>query len=200
MTINDRYRTLIQSDLFLSTFKVEFSPAIERKQYLNYLKAFESISMFQAVQSFALRYVLNSTHLKSAVWHAVSAKQANRMISKSLSLEILLYLSCQRQIYRAIEYLGLEEQITSAGIIVVMQTVNLEEKNRSKMIEENFIKVWKTVFKDYTFTLLPYTPTFNAVHIKDILNLFEIPFTMEDSSEKKIENFILSKIALLSFQ
>lgn len=199
MTLNNRYNSLIDPELKMFTFKAEFYPAIEHQKFLSCLKALESIPMLKALQSFNPTRVLNTHHLESAVWHAILAQQANKMISKSLSLEILLYLSCQRQIHKGIEYLGLKNEIESAGLVTIFKISSLDT-NLTLSIQENFIREWRIIFKEYKHTIIPFTIIFNDAYAKDLINVFEIPFSIENISEKKLEDIILSKVAMLPFQ
>ncbi|MHA2290384.1 MAG: KEOPS complex subunit Cgi121, partial [Promethearchaeota archaeon] len=60
-------------------------------------------------QLFDFRPIWGYKHIFSALWHAEKAKNANRMISKSFSMEILLYLAGCRQIQKALDMLGVKE-------------------------------------------------------------------------------------------
>ena len=60
-------------------------------------------------QLFDFRPIWGYKHIFSALWHAEKAKKANKMISKTFSMEILLYLAGCRQIKKALNLLGVKE-------------------------------------------------------------------------------------------
>lgn len=71
---------------------------------LNHVTAHYDI---KAAQLFDNRFIWGKRHLYSAIWHAYQAAIHNRMISRTLSMEMLLYAAGQRQIHKAIKILGI---------------------------------------------------------------------------------------------
>lgn len=69
-------------------------------------------------------------HIELAVLNALDAFQNNRNISRQLSIEILLYASGQRQISKALNMLGLKENLQNILVIAV---------GKMKTSVENFI-------------------------------------------------------------
>ena len=65
------------------------------------------------------RFIWGYRHLFSSIWHALKAEKGDKMISKTLSIEILLYTSGNRQIKKAIELSGVNDRTEEiAGILI----------------------------------------------------------------------------------
>jgi KEOPS complex subunit Cgi121 len=77
----------------------------------------------KAAQLFDSRFIWGKRHLYSAIWHACQAAIHEQMISKTLSMEMLLYAAGQRQIQKAIEILGVG--ITTRSIVGAILGDNL---------------------------------------------------------------------------
>ncbi len=71
------------------------------------------------------RTVFGRDHLETAVRHALRAEAAGTMISRSISMETLRYLSAQRQVSDAIRVAGIRRGSRELAI-VVFQTPSLE--------------------------------------------------------------------------
>jgi len=69
--------------------------------------------------------ILGNEHLDVAIMYALRNMEKGEMISRSLWNEILLYLSMQRQVHRALEMLGVKNY---RGKVVVV-----EEGSRDKI-------------------------------------------------------------------
>ncbi|MCI4371028.1 MAG: hypothetical protein L3J78_00075 [Thermoplasmata archaeon] len=64
------------------------------------------------------RFVLGRDHLESAALHAERAKDSDRMTTRSLAMETLLYVSGQRQVADAIRSAGLRPGTDCVGLVV----------------------------------------------------------------------------------
>lgn len=63
--------------------------------------------------------VFGKEHLISAVEHTLRAFERKRNISNSLTTEILVYASCERQIKSAIEKMGIKDGCRRVAIVVI---------------------------------------------------------------------------------
>ena len=63
--------------------------------------------------------VFGKEHLISAVEHTLRAFERKRNISNSLTTEILVYASCERQIKSAIEKMGIKDGCRMVAIVVI---------------------------------------------------------------------------------
>lgn len=85
-------------------------------------------SLLKTIQSWAEKYevtlqlvhpdaVYDQRHVASAVDHAVRSRAGDTASAKSLGAEILLYLSGQRQVKRALDVAGIEPGLESAVLV-----------------------------------------------------------------------------------
>jgi KEOPS complex subunit Cgi121 len=63
--------------------------------------------------------VFNARHLESAIAHAERAFQGGHNAAKSLSAEIFLYLTGERQVQRALDAAGLREGLEQAVVVAI---------------------------------------------------------------------------------
>ncbi len=89
-------------------------------------------------QLFDFRLIWGYKHVYSALWHAEKAKISNNMISKSFSMEILLYLAGCRQIKKALDMLGVKSN--SEKIIGVVVGENRKELPEAFQFLKNTIQ------------------------------------------------------------
>ncbi|MBU4256576.1 MAG: KEOPS complex subunit Cgi121 [Candidatus Thermoplasmatota archaeon] len=66
--------------------------------------------------------VFGKEHLLSAVEHTLRAFERKRNISNTLTTEILVYASCERQIKSAIEKMGIKDGCRRVAIVVIDKT------------------------------------------------------------------------------
>lgn len=71
------------------------------------------------VQFFDANLVATWQHLYFAVLNALMNIETERCISKSIAVETVLYASAQRQIRKAIDFIGLKPKSENAAIVVV---------------------------------------------------------------------------------
>ncbi len=85
-----------------------------------------------ALQLFDNQSIWGYRHLYSTIWHTLNAKKKNKMITNSLSMELLLYAAAQRQIIKAISLLGIKKDTKEVvGILIgndESQLINANEK------------------------------------------------------------------------
>ena len=64
------------------------------------------------------RSVFGRDHLESAALHAIRARDARTMSSRSVAMETLLYAAGARQVQDAIRSLGLRQDTTAIGVVL----------------------------------------------------------------------------------
>lgn len=95
----------------------------------------------QSHESILATQFLNSSliagpqHLISAAQNAYNAHSGNYGLARSLDVEILVYASLQRQISRAIEILGIDDEQLSIGIIVIGTDERTVKSHLSTLID-----------------------------------------------------------------
>lgn len=72
-----------------------------------------------AIQFFDSSLIISVGHLLSAAQNAANAWKGGYMLTRGLDAEVLVYASAQRQIGRAIENLGVHDDLQSIALVVV---------------------------------------------------------------------------------
>ncbi|UCG03636.1 MAG: hypothetical protein JSW11_06540 [Candidatus Heimdallarchaeota archaeon] len=143
----------------------------------------------KASQIFDNLYIWGYRHLYSAVWHAIKAKKNNRMISKTLSIEVLLYAAAQRQIKKAFALLGVKETTKDIAGIVLGETSQQLIDASYQLQEELNLKANIKLLGDFTSK--------NELFIKLLRN---DGYKTTDFTFSDIEKAVLQKIALLALE
>jgi len=63
--------------------------------------------------------IADETHLLSAVQNALNAQNGEYMLSRSLDVEIIVYASAQRQIGRALDELGVYDDLEHIAAVTI---------------------------------------------------------------------------------
>jgi KEOPS complex subunit Cgi121 len=134
------------------------------------------------------RFIWGYRHLYSAIWHALNAKKNNRMISKTLSIEVLLYAAGKRQIKKAFT-LGVKE--TTQEVVGVL----LGEVDQI-LINAN-LQLQKELGLTPDLNLLDDFSSKNQYVIKELM---DEGFPANNYTFSEIEKAILQKIALLALE
>lgn len=71
------------------------------------------------IQFFDAELVATWQHLYFAVLNALTAFKNSNNISKSLAMEIMIYASAQRQIRKAVNFLGIKPSTSKIAVIIV---------------------------------------------------------------------------------
>jgi tRNA threonylcarbamoyladenosine modification (KEOPS) complex Cgi121 subunit len=117
--INDHY-------LLSSAFTNASIPDPERT-----LKVLRAINNQTEVQLLKADLVAGPEHLQFAARNALHSFKGKRPRSKSLAMELLLYISCQRQIVRAIKFLGVDSEDSRVALVALSESKEaLEELAR----------------------------------------------------------------------
>ena len=96
--------------------------AVEIADPESLLRRLSSETHGSTVQVVDARYVAGCRHLLFATLGAIHAFSVGSNISQTLAMEILLYVSGQRQIQRAIELVGVGKTSKNVGLVVVSES------------------------------------------------------------------------------
>ena len=148
-------------------------------------------------QIFNLDNVISLNHIIISAYHANKAFNNRTNLSKTITIEFLLYLSCQRQIKLALEKFGLKDGKMNLGICLFGKEI--EQFNSVKnMLEELFES------QENKHEFLP-----EKIDIQHFINIFnisseelEIQPSIKEKKDKIsiIEKIILNKMAILSLE
>ena len=95
------------------------------------LKRLRSVDNQLEVQLVKADLVAGSEHLQFAARNALYSFKGERRRSKSLAVELLLYISCQRQIAKAIKLLGVDSEDSRIGLVALSPSmVAIQELDR----------------------------------------------------------------------
>jgi tRNA threonylcarbamoyladenosine modification (KEOPS) complex Cgi121 subunit len=139
-------------------------------------------------QLFDFRPIWGYKHIFSALWHAEKAKNANRMISNSFSMEILLYIAGCRQIKKALEMLGVKESTHKIIGVLVADSLDVLPVAHTDLKERIRFKPSLHIIEE-----------FDLKREWFIQQLFEDNYQNADKfSDSDIEKAQLEKVALLA--
>jgi KEOPS complex subunit Cgi121 len=146
------------------------------------------------VQFFDAALIATQEHLYFAAINALQAFQNKTNISKSLSMETMLYASGQRQIKKAIQLCGIKPETKNMAVVIigenqaqlqtVLQAVNdcVDSNPDERVLDLTNTKITK-IKKDFKIT---------DEEIKTIMK--------NDESEKAVISLVIERVALLSTQ
>lgn len=83
------------------------------------LKLLRGINSHAEVQLVKADLIAGPEHLQFAARNALYSFKGERRRSKSLAVELLLYISCQRQIAKAIKFLGVDSKDSRVALIAL---------------------------------------------------------------------------------
>jgi tRNA threonylcarbamoyladenosine modification (KEOPS) complex Cgi121 subunit len=158
----------------------------------NLLKLASSLSeSVLAFQLFNSLMIADSIHLLSGAQNALNAMNGKYMISRSLDVELAVYVSAQRQIGLALDIVGVKDQLTSIAAVC---------------IDEDEEKVWQCLTDVAKRVGEEVTPMFNpnSEKISSLMETFGITdleiqqFTKESdlvSRTKALSKCIVSKVS-----
>ena len=72
-----------------------------------------------AFQFFNSMMIVDEMHLLSGAQNAVNALKGDYMISRTLDVELIVYVSAQRQIGRALDIMGVNDELSSVGVVCI---------------------------------------------------------------------------------
>jgi KEOPS complex subunit Cgi121 len=92
---------------------------VQLKDINGFLEQFTEEKVGAAVQFFDAKHVAGPQHLYFAALHALNAFDKNTAISNNLAVEALLYASAQRQITKAVQMLGINEDTSELAALIM---------------------------------------------------------------------------------
>src|SRR2546426_11090082 len=117
----------------------------DRELALNLLRAVNSQAEVQLLKA---DLVAGPEHLQFAARNAIHSFNGKRRRSKSLAMELLLYVSCQRQIAKAIKFLGVDSKDSRIALVALSDSKDAMQEldRRAKLIvdgeeDENPIEI-----------------------------------------------------------
>jgi tRNA threonylcarbamoyladenosine modification (KEOPS) complex Cgi121 subunit len=99
-----------------------------------------------AFQFFNSMMIVDEIHLLSGAQNAINALKGDYMISRTLDVELAVFVSAQHQIGRALEIVGIKDELSSVGVVCIDED---EKKVRecidviSKQVGEEITPVFK---------------------------------------------------------
>jgi tRNA threonylcarbamoyladenosine modification (KEOPS) complex Cgi121 subunit len=111
------------------------------------LRQLRSISDRVQVQLLKAGLVAGPEHLRFAARNALQSFRGKNPRSKSLAVELLLFISCQRQISKAISLLGIESSDDKVVLVALSESVealhDLEKASRSALgeLDESLVEI-----------------------------------------------------------
>lgn len=149
------------------------------------------------IQAFNLDNILSLNHIIVASYHANKAMRNKTNLSKTIDIEFLLYLSCQRQIKLALDKFGVKDGSNNVGVCLF--GINSNDFSKVKDNLEDFFETKELL------ELIPPNKE-KLMNIHSILDIFpiEIQSQLDDSDIYKeidlTEKNIFNKMAILSLE
>ncbi len=145
------------------------------------------------VQFFNAELVATWQHLYFAVLNALLAFQNERNISKSLAIETILYASAQRQIRKAINFIGVKCDVIDVAMVII------GENARSVGILLSAVS--KAINKEADDTVLEISEK-KARRIREAFRItnIELEALQKKSNNEVLVDLVVEKMALLSTQ
>ena len=159
-----------------------------------FLKSTRMENQDVAVQLFNAELVATWQHLYFAVLNALTAFSNQTNVSKSLAVETMLYASAQRQIKKAIAFLGVKRD--SMHVVVVLIGEN------SGSVEAALSSISKTLGSEPDDSVL----ALSASKVQSIREAFSVSdeelatVTAEGAVETALVDLVIEHVALLSTQ
>ncbi len=182
--------------IHFSAFDIELNQNYKRSQIIDLLQELKaSNKQILDLQSFQFNSLLSQRQLLSAVWHAWNGFKNHYSISNLLSIEFLLYVSGQRQISKALEFFGLEQQVEKFSLIVFHENIIKKGDFISFFVQNTMVRD----VKDLTLT-----DTLEKRNKLSKIFGFKLEYKddlfLSKESFINLENYILTSISNLVFE
>lgn len=180
------------TSLLVTAYDLEFTEQLPRKELLDWVKwVKKERESIVDIQFFKRDALWSETHLKSAVWHAWKAIKENYSISKSISIEFLLYATGQRQISKAVEYLGIDDFVDNLSV-VIFHTKEENSFELQNILNNHFVT---QNIKEISFTT-------NDEKLSQLIKLFNYPLSISKTKVDlaKFEKYLLTCVSNLVFE
>lgn len=145
-----------------------------------------------SIQFFNADLIATWEHLYFAILDALKAFQTKRNISKNLAVEVMLYASAQRQIRKAIEFVGIKSSCANVAVIIV--------SNTSGAVEVGASSVSKYFGKEPDERVLDLTPT-KTENIRKAFVITDAEMavvTKNNDTNRALVDLVIERMALLS--
>jgi KEOPS complex subunit Cgi121 len=137
-------------------------------------------------------FVASWEHLYFAIVNALMAFKNKRNISKSLTVETVLYASAQRQIKKAIEIIGVKPITRNVAMIIISENTNSIKAALSAVVQHLGMQPDETVLE------------LSKTKIQLLRHAFNISDTELETatrdSDAALVNLVIERVALLSTQ
>jgi tRNA threonylcarbamoyladenosine modification (KEOPS) complex Cgi121 subunit len=146
------------------------------------------------VQFFDAELVATWQHLYFAVLNALLALKNGRNISKSVAMETILYASAQRQIRKAIDFMGVKCAVADVAMVIICES--------PESVEALLSAVSKRVGKEPDDTVLEISKK-KAQGIREAFGITDAEFEAvleKDNDKEALVDLVIERVALLSTQ
>jgi tRNA threonylcarbamoyladenosine modification (KEOPS) complex Cgi121 subunit len=144
------------------------------------------------VQLFDADLIASWQHLYFAALNAFQAFQTKRSISKSLALETALYASAQRQIKKALDFIGVKPETTKVAVLVL--------GSNADSVEGGLLAVAKQLGAEPDETILDLRPA-KVNRIRGAFDVSETELKTVSSrgdAAQALVDVVVERVALLS--
>jgi tRNA threonylcarbamoyladenosine modification (KEOPS) complex Cgi121 subunit len=146
------------------------------------------------VQFFDAELVATWQHLYFAVLNALLAFKNERNISKSVAMEAMLYASAQRQIRKALQFIGVKRDSANVAVVIVGESPG--------SVKAVFSAVSKRVGEEPNDAVLEVSKE-KARGIREAFGITETELetvTEKNNGNHALVNLVIERMALLSTQ
>jgi tRNA threonylcarbamoyladenosine modification (KEOPS) complex Cgi121 subunit len=144
------------------------------------------------VQFFDAGLVASWQHLYFAVLNALLAFKNGRNVSKSVAMETILYASAQRQIRKAIDFIGVKCAVADVAVVVIGEN--------AESVKELLSAVAKRVGKEPDDAVLEISEK-KAERIREAFGVTEAEFeAVLEKKDAALVDLVVERVALLSTQ
>jgi KEOPS complex subunit Cgi121 len=146
------------------------------------------------VQFLSPNLIAGPIHLLSAAQNAINAINGKYAISRSLNVEVIVYASAQRQIERAFETVGLEDNLETVGVVVI----DVSKDSIQDCFEDLFVKLGSDIKPAFSYDRKRMGSIMSAFDINTTeLRTFTDSDNFEDLQDALVR-CIVSKISMVA--
>jgi tRNA threonylcarbamoyladenosine modification (KEOPS) complex Cgi121 subunit len=119
-------------DVFVGVAEVANSKELSKDQLVTLTG--DSSSGIMAIQFFRAEVISGVGHILSAAQNAVNAWEGKYGKTRTLSMELLVYSSAQRQIGHALDKMGVHDNMESVAIAIIGEDQSTVKKRLQKLV------------------------------------------------------------------
>ncbi len=146
------------------------------------------------VQFFDAELVATWQHLYFAVLNALTALKNERNVSKSVTMEIMLYASAQRQIRKAIQFIGVKCASANVAMVIIGEKPDSVKAFLSAVSKHIGAEPDETVLEVSKEKLRCISEAFGITE-KELETVME-----KDGAKQALVKLVIERVALLSTQ